>query len=387
MTKKFIIRFCVLALAIGGVLYAKIHVNYRHGNEGIFVLKGENGNWLTITDDLYHFETGSLLWSVTNVINDSRASAFACTPTDKPCSTYEWEVKTGRGFIKTFYPDGKKLHINLGRFISATGKDVSGLFIGGGLHANDPDERQYNNNKTGMAYFDGSRYFHIWCNVNEGILDAAGNYLSPSKWTYLSSKVLEESDRQLTIISRHSTLVNNVPVDFERLMTYKTGDTFITFRTVLKNSGTSPVIFSYIYGDEPWIGNYDTFSKGNVGWTRDGVVNTESFIDVTRNSYAGIFDYGNPLAGESHNFTGKANFIEWEPAESPKVAYFSNQFGSIAPTEQNAPLASYKTRVIALEWAPISLAPGQSFSFSLRIGMAGNDPKTGFPVKPDTAHH
>jgi hypothetical protein len=30
------------------------------------------------------------------------------------------------------------------------------------------------------------------------------------------------------------------------------------------------------------------------------------------------------------------------------------------------------------------LKPGESFSFAIAVGMAGKDPKTGFPVKPKT---
>jgi len=42
------------------------------------------------------------------------------------------------------------------------------------------------------------------------------------------------------------------------------------------------------------------------------LVKTEAEIDAKANSYAGLIDYGNDLAGESRRFTGIANFIEWD---------------------------------------------------------------------------
>ena len=140
----------------------------------------------------------------------------------------------------------------------------------------------------------------------------------------------------------------------------------------------------YIYGDEPWLGNFYKFSKGNVGWYEGGFVYTESEIDTSTYSYVGFFDYGNPLAGESHDHTGKANFLEWDPATRPDTAYFSNNFGKVAPPEQKVPLASYNNRVVSLQWGPRTLNPGDTLSFTLKVGMADIDPKTGFPVKPQT---
>jgi hypothetical protein len=108
-------------------------------------------------------------------------------------------------------------------------------------------------------------------------------------------------------------------------------------------------------------------------------------IDTRRYSYAGMFDYGNPLAGEHHDFyTKKANFIEWQPESRPDTAYFANQFFRYAPVEKKVPLDSRDSRIIALMWGPKVLNPGQVFSFTITVGMADNDPKTGQPVKPDT---
>jgi hypothetical protein len=282
------------------------------------------------------------------------------------------------------YPDGRKLVINLGRFLDSDGRTVSGLFMGGGLPPGDPDFKLFDKNETGMAYYDGSRYYHIWCNVNEGIVNSANIPIYPSQWQFVSSRVLESSASDLTIVSRHRVIINNVPVTVERFMFYQTGDTFVTLVTNFKNVGSAPTYFSYVYGDEPWVGDYGS-SAGNVGWLKDRTVLTEMEFDTRRYTYAGMFDYGNPLAGETHDsHTGKANFIEWQPDSRPEIAYFANQFGTYATAKRKVPLNSPNNRVIALQWGPQILNPGQTFSFTISVGMAGNDPKTGLPVKPDT---
>lgn len=385
--KRFIIIGVLLVcVAAGALLYSKISIEYRHEHEGIYFLRGENGDWLSITDDLSPEDGDQILWGMALPFLRKATVSGACIPTDiKPCTHFEWNEESGRGFIKTSYPGGKKLVIALGRYIgSTTGKPVSGLFIGGGLPTGDPDYQPSNNNETGMTYFDGSRYFHIWCNVNEGIVDAVGNTILPSTYEFISSKVLEKSEHDVTIISKHRTMVNNVPVSIDRVLFYQTGDTFVTLTTTLTNRGKTSTFFRYVYGDEPWLGNFYTFSKGNIGWFKDGFITTEMLIDTSKYNYIGMFDYGNQLAGESHNYTGKANFLEWEPEERPDIAYISNQFGTVAPPEQKVPLSSYKSRVLSLEWGPKHLPAGKSFSFTLKVGMAENDPKTGFPVKQDT---
>ncbi len=376
----------LLCVAAAILLYSKISIDYRHDREGIYLLRGENGDWLEVTDDLSPEDSERLLWGASLPNLKGAKISTACVPTDnRPCTNFEWNEQSGRGFIKTLYPNGRKLIITLGRYIgSTTHKPVSGLFIGGGLPTGDPDYQAANNNETGMSYFDGNRYFHIWCNVNEGIEDADNQQILPSTWTFLSSKVLENSALDLTIISKHRTMVNNVPVFIERTMFYQTGDSFVTLTTKLTNKGNIPTFFRYVYGDEPWIGNYYTFSKGNIGWFKDGLITTEMMIDTSKYNYLGMFDYGNPLADESHSYTGKADFIEWDPLNRPDIAYISNKFGTVATNDQKVPLTSYKNRVISMEWGPKNLNPGQSFSFTLKVGMADNDPKTGLPIKPDT---
>lgn len=385
MSKRYaLIASSSVALAMIVLIVSKVDFDYSHDHEGIFILKGQNGAWLEVTDDLFPEESSLLLVGKPfNHLKNVEASG-ACVSSNRPCTNFEWNTKSGRGFIKSSYPDGRKLIINLGRFLDSDGRNVSGLFMGGGLPPGDPDYKVFDKNETGMAYFDGKRYYHIWCNVNEGILDASSRPIYPSQWQFVSSRVLENSARDLTLVSRHQVSINNVPVAVERFLFYQTGDTFVTLVTNFKNVGQTPTYFAYLYGDEPWLGDYGS-STGNVGWLEDGMVLTEMDIDTRRYTYAGMYDYGNPLAGEHRDFTtGKANFIEWGQESRPDTAYFANQFGNHATAEKKVPLDSKTNRVIALQWGPMVLNPGQTFSFAISVGMADNNPKTGFPVKPDT---
>ena len=373
-----------LFLVVTATLATKISFHYCNDHEGIFILKGEKGDWLEVADDLFPEESSRLIWGKPLTLLKKVSVSGACTSSDTPCTSYEWNEKSGRGFIKMSRPDGRKLIVNLGRFLDSEGKLVSGLFLGGGLPPSDPDYNLFNKNETGMAYFDGRRYYHIWCNANEGVVDAANVPIPPSHWQYISSKVLESSANDVTLVSSHRVLINNVPVTVERLLFYQTGNNYITLVTNFTNVGTVPTTFSYSYGDEPWIGDYGS-SAGNVGWLGDRVVLTEMDIDPRKYSYAGMFDYGNPLAGESHEFyTRKANFIEWQPESRPDFAYFANRFGAAINKGENLPLSSPTDRVIALHWGPNILSPGQSFSFTISVGMADTDPTTGLPKKPDT---
>lgn len=382
--RNFVIATSVLFFAICTLLASKVKFDYHNDREGIFIFKGEDGYLLKVGDDLFPEENQRLLWGMALPEFKRATESGACISKDKPCTHLEWNEDSGRGFIKTYYPNGEKLVINLGRYLDSQGKSVSGLFLGGNLSPSDPDFQQFNKNETGMAYFDGNRYFHIWCNVNEGIVDSSGKLLYPSDWVFHSSKILENSTQDLTITSKHQIMVNNVPVTIVRTLFYQTGDTFVTLVTSLKNIGNTPTLLQYIYGDEPWLGDFGS-STGNIGWLKSGLVTTEMQIDTSKNDFIGMFDTGNPLIGEEKGFTtGKANFIEWSPAGRPDLAYFSNQFGTVARPEQKVPLTSSNSRVLAMQWGPKTLNPGQSLSFTLSVGMADNDPKTGLPVKPDT---
>ena len=375
----------IAIVALGFGLRLGVRFDITGDWEGIYFLAGP-GKMFTVTDDLFPEDTDYLItgfaltWfsnSVSTVKSDSMSGSNLVV---------RWDDKQGRGYIKNSFADGRKLLINLSRFKNEEGILTSGVFVGGGLPTSDPDFRAKDKDETGMSYFDGNRWYHIWCSVNEAVLPASGsnNPIYPQQWSFLGSRVLENSPNNISIVSHHWFAIDGVPLFVEKYLFYEAGNSYFTLITRVKNVGVKPVAFYYLYGDEPWLGHFGS-AKGNVGWLKDGLVKTETEIDTRTNSYAGLVDYGNDLAGESRRFTGKANFIEWDNSSRPDMAYFSNVAGRFDQSKGGkSPLNNDTCRFLGLEWGPRPLMPAQSFSFTLAIGMANNDMATGFPVKPVT---
>lgn len=374
----------VVCLA-SALVVSKIHFNYTEDGEGVFLLKGEHGYWIEITDDLFPELAHRLVWGRPFTFFKDVISVNSCIANADSCINYEWNDHSGRGFIKNNFPDGRKLLICLSRFNDSGGLPSKGIFVGGNLPEDNPDYLEAEKNETGMAYFDGKRWFHIWCNVNEGMAPAVNPTAMsfPAQWEFLGSRVLDSDARHLALNSSHRALINGVPLIIDKILFYEAGNSFFTMVTKITNIGREPTGFYYAYGDEPWLGDFGS-SAGNVGWLKGQIVTTETIVDTKTNTFVGMFDYGNPLAGEKHeNFTWTANFIEWDVGGSPDMAYFSNMPRS-GTTNANVPLNSPDSRFVGLQWGPRYLKPRESFTFTLAIGMAANNPISKFPVKPDT---
>jgi hypothetical protein len=384
--RKILALIIVVCVANICILFTKVQFNFVGDFEGVFIIAGENSYWWEITDDLFPEEADRFIWGMPLSGLKDVASVGACNAKNESCINFEWNNDTGRGFIKNIFPDGRKLLICLSRFEDTLGIPSKGLFVGGNLPMRDPDCQIFNKNETGMAYFDGKRYYHIWCNVNEAIVSAAHpeDILYPTKWEFLGSRIIENDKKSVTLTSRHLVKIDGVPFSVEKFLFYEAGDSYFHLITKVTNKGYRSAAFYYAYGDEPWLGDFGS-SEGDVGWVKGRLVTTETLIDTKADHFAGMFDYGNSLAGEKHeNYTGKANFIEWSHDSRPDVAYFSNKEGA-AVIKPNSPLNSPDCRFIGLQWGPKRLNPGGTFSFSLAIGMAANDPATGFPQKPVTS--
>lgn len=382
-------RYLTITLAtlclVGGLAASRCTFKFSSEAEGLFVLKGENGAWLEFTDDLVPEDAIRYLWGMPlypfrSVVRSQKQATPA-----HPTYDFKWNKKLGRGFIRNTWPDGRKLLINLGRFKDSNNKYPKGLFIGGGLPPNDPDYQYLNNDATGMTYFDGTRWYHIWCNANEGLISPESPYVAnyPSDWEFKGSWVRENDGQNLTIESRHSLKLNNVPLDSTRFLFYTAGNRYAILAVTLTNRGNVPVPIQYMYGDEPWIGYFGS-SAGDIGWSGNKLILTEQYIDTRTTTQLGMFDHGNELAGEGHIFTNLANFLEWPVDERPTRAYISNMTGGVMSPGATTPLTSPTNRFIGLQYGPYLLKPGELFSFTLAIGMADNDPKTGFPIKPRT---
>lgn len=384
------LRLCLLiafatVLACMALLVSKITFNFDPASDGFFILRGENGQWLELTDDLVPEDAKRLRWAMPLYPFRKIVESSKCVDSSKPCIDFKWDKRKGRGFIRNTWPDGSKLVINLSRFKDSNANYPSGIFIGGGLPPSDSDYQYMNNEATGMTYFDGRRWYHVWCNSNEGLISPAAPFQIsyPSEWAFKGSRVVENDGKSLTIESWHQLMFTGVPVDASRILFYTAGDSHVIISTEFTNRGKAPLPLQYMYGDEPWIGNFGS-SAGDVGWMDRELILTERQIDTQQHTYFGMYDYGNELAGEDHNFTGIANFIEWEKGERPDKAYISNFSGGVINRDKVVPLVSSGNRFIGLQYGPYILQPGESFIFTIAVGMAGRDPKTGFPIKPKT---
>lgn len=359
------------------------HFNFKGRYDGLFLLKGEHGYLFDFTDDIYLGDGDRVICGID--LHDPHYIGYNLLHRRKPGEPYlyyEWDKKDGSGFIRNFLPDGKQLLTCFSRYKDDDGNYVHGLFVGGGLPANVRGDDAVKMNETGMAFFDGKRWYHLWCNVNEGI--AASLFsptISPSRWKFLGGRILNESDSSVVIESRHEVTVNGVPLRIARHAYFTAGEPYFLLTIKITNIGDIAAHYHYLYGDEPWLGNFGS-SAGNVGWVKDGLVEYETIVPRKYN-FAGLYDYGNSAAGEGRNFTMAANFIEWLGPNKPDAVYFSNQPGVINLDKMGKiPLGS-NTRFLGLQWNMQQLAPRKSVTYTLAIGMAGHDPKNGFPVKPE----
>ncbi len=295
---------------------------------------------------------------------------------------FEWNKKQGNGFITNYLPGGKQIRTCFSRFENEFQKEYAGLFVGGGLPMDISEENnQLRKSATGMAYYNGKRWFHVWCNTNESLFDSKAEPIYPHDWKYLGSKILHHSEEDLILESMHRVIIDGVPLRMARYAYFKAGVTYLLLSVQLTNIGNSPVTYSYLYGDDPWLGDFGS-SAGNVGWAADGLYNYVGRLNTKKIHYAGYFDYGNDAIGEGHNFTGIANFIEWFGIE-PTFFYFSNgPYDKFPLNNELIPLQSNE-RFIGIVWGDQILQPGQTKIYTLAIGMADRDSKTGFPKKPE----
>jgi hypothetical protein len=379
--KTALLLLFIVALLVNAAIMT-ITFNITGSNEGIFLLRGQQGALFELKDDIYLGEAYRYIIG----IDFDRArqlynTLFTNSRVTEPHLYYKWDEKNGEGFIRNYLTGGKQILINFGRFIDEFGHDASGLFVGGGLPANVKDDDKVKMNATGIAYHDGVRWFHIWCNANEAIFNNALEPQYPSSWKYLGSRIIRHSEKELILESNHEVIIDNVPLHIDRHAHIRAGEIYFSLTITIKNAGNSPASYYYSYGDDPWLGNYGS-SGGNVGWSGDGLYYYVGRLNTKKYNYAGYFDFGNAAIGEGHNFTRTANFIEWSGNSEPFV-YFSNGPFDIPPVSDEKIPLSGNARFIGISWGPRTLQPNQSETYSLTIGMADHDPKTGFPVKPE----
>jgi len=382
MARKHHLYLLIGIFTVAAILFITTRFNLTGRFEGIYILKGPPGKLFELKDDLYLGDGCRVLYAID--FDSIRRNFLRKPPKHKPGEAYldfEWDSGDGSGYVWNYMPDGRKMLTCFSRFESSSGKIVHGLFVGGGLPEETRGDDLLKMNETGMAYYDGKRWYHVWCNVNEAIAsEDFPTAVIPAEWEFLGSSVLRAGLKSVLLTSSHRVVLAGVPFRVDRFAHFRAGDTFFILTIRVTNIGDHGTSFFYGYGDEPWVGNYGS-SEGNVGWVKDRLIKYEGHADPGKYTYAGYFDYGNDAIGEAHTNSNIADFIEWFGDDRPDDVFFSNTVDE--PDEEKNPKPLYSdTRFIGLQWGPTPLAPGDSRTYILAIGMAGYDPKTGFPVKP-----
>lgn len=348
-----------------------IEINIQTDFEGIYLLKGDEGKLVELRDSLYLGEAERLLARV----ETPRLHALInrLTPRSRsPHISCVWNDRRGHGYIHSQRPDGSELLICLSRFRDSLGRIPKGIFVGGEMPSTFYGDTGVRLNETGIAYRSGGRWYHIWCNANEGI--AAGSdatrMIYPSEWTYRKSRILIDSNDEVAIESNHVTELENQPIAIDRFIYHRASDDHLILAIRFRNEGVRPTAFYYVYGDEPWVGTYGS-SRGNVGWSPGKIHRHVSVVNPLEHNVAGFIDIGNDLLPDERGgqFTGLGNFLAWYGLVTPQLVYFSNREGEVHDESEGMLLESPQNRVIFAQWSIASLPPGQSRTIILALGI------------------
>jgi hypothetical protein len=359
---------------------AGVQFRYMGHLEGVFILQEQRA--VLVSDDVMLGESQRIIWQLPIEPLKELVAPDPETP-GRAHLEYEWFRHDGSGFVRNVFPDGRKLLTCFSRFLDDGGGVVNGLILGGGLPYLEGKRLGNNHDDTGMAYYDGKRWHHLWCNANESFIlgDRQDHKVETHGWEFRGSRVVEADAGHILIASAHRLRYETTLLDVDRFALFQAGKPYFILVQRVRNNGPSAARYSWTYGDEPWVGNYGS-SGGNVGWSSGRLHYYEGKVDPVVSDFAGMADVGNPAAGEVPGaYSGMGNFIQWLGTRPPTFVYFANQIGRFAAEGQKVPLASLTNRCIGLEWWPEPIPPGGEHLYVLAIGMAerGAD---GTPVKP-----
>jgi hypothetical protein len=359
-------------LAFGAAGAAATRFEISGAWRGLYLLRSGEGRPFTLKDDLVLGDHPQLVASISfgrarRLARGDEPSAVPAVP-GAPVLSLEWEERTGRGLVRNRLADGTLLVTMLGSYRDSDGREPQGLFVGGAVPEVSSDASAQN--ESGMAYRDARGWSHIWCNVNEGLEDGQGRASwPPSKWRFLGSRVLVRQPERVVLESDHELALTGGLLRVDRFATFVAGEPFFRLTIRLQNLGPGPVVLSYLYGDEPWLGHFGS-SDGNIGWLPGALVRIAGSFDPAV-GHAGIFD----------ERTGLSNFLAWEDEARPSVAYFSNHPGEFTDASRRQPLDSNEV-FIGLEWGGLRLRPGEGKTIALAVGMGVIDSQTGRPALP-----
>jgi hypothetical protein len=362
------------ALACAVLLLATTRVEIEGRWRGLFLLRAHDGRMMELQDDLFLGDGSRLVAGVSfSRVRRWLGGAPAAAPAGQPSLELDWDERSGRGVVRNRLGDGRELLTMLGRYEDDVGGHPQGIFVGGAV----PDVAGdlAHQNQSGMALLDRGQWVHVWCNVNEAIVDMDGPYVTipPSAFRFLGSRVLVQDARRVVLESRHEIGFRRGKLRMERFAYFAAGEPFFKLGIRLTGLGPAPVTYAYLYGDEPWVGQFGS-AAGNLGWIEGAIIPIEGAIDPRQSRWAGIVDMKSSYA----------NFIEWLGDDLPDDVYFSNQAGRHAPAQAGVRLDSNEI-FVGLQWVGRRLGAGEDRTMELVIGLADQDPATGKPRRPPAA--
>lgn len=381
--KLLFIGIALLLIGFASIIISHYVFGLTSGNAFLYFIKGNDGK-IHISNEIGFEETERLIFMIDASCIFKMFEGILSASIKRPLLELTWNKEKGNGVIKEYRPDGTRFLVVLSRYKEAEGVP-RGIFFGGDLPYGDVErwlDRSRNN--TGIAFYDGNEWRHIWCSINEALSIKGMDEISiePWRWRYTDSKILKSTLKEIIIESNHELNIvkdmNHIHLTMKRILSKRASEDYVLLKVILTNAGNTPVDYSYSFGDEPWVGEFGT-SIGDVGWTSGKVFKFENYISPIRYNFAGMWDYGNDMAGEPHRFSNYANFIEWLDTR-PTVVYFSNDFTRV---DEKRPLSSFDNRILNLLWLYQTLLPGESRVYTLALGMARPEPLTGFPLKPE----
>ena len=350
----------IAALSAAAVALALTRIEVSGTWYGVYLLRGSGAQPLELKDDLLLGEGNRVIAGVSFSRVREIARAGDRVQRDGAWLESEWDEAIGRGIVRNHLADGTELVTLLSRFDNGGADGVArhGVFIGGSLPDVALDVALQN--ESGMAYRERSgRWRHIWCNANEAVWDVAENReIDTWQYRYLGSRIVVQDAQRVVIESAHEVVVAGVTLRMDRTAQFLAGRPFVLLGVTIENVGARPVRYMFLYGDEPWVGNFGV-AYGNLGWTADGIYSDEVQVNQLRHRVAGIVD----------TETGTANFLAWLGSELPDLVYISNDVGEL---HLGTPLASDHI-FIGTEWHR-ELQPGESRHVLLAVGMGERDP-------------
>ncbi|MGE5892920.1 MAG: hypothetical protein ACM34I_02580 [bacterium] len=359
MARRLITSAGLLFFGLAVFLFVAFrYLHFSTNSAVLYVIKDDSR--IRLDTDISFSEVDSLLFRVDATPLFNRLFEKIASATDAPLLNVSFDESRGRGVIKEFRPDGTRLEIALSRYDHEEASPA-GIVIGGEFPIGDSAMVREGG---GMAYFNGEKWIHLWCTANEGIaLAGGGTVYEPQKWNYASGRIIKGTFNEVILESEHTVSPGGEPLHITRRLDLKAGDNFATLMIRITNTGKRAISYDYAYGDEPWIGIFGS-SEGEVGWTRDGLITHETFINPLKYSLIGYADVGNKEAGENDRYSGYANFIQWIDTV-PSQVYVSNTFYEVG----NRILDSRDNRVLNVVWKNQFLPPGTSKTYKLRIGF------------------